>query len=310
MRDLKIGIRVEAREELAGLVLKVALDRERGAEARGVRLQPLLAALEPVLLLLAPEAAVEEVKREIGDVRDLACLREAHARAGAVAVVVAALPAGVERDRVASHDVERKRLRVERRAGGDHHRLVHLARMRGDPLKHLYAAEAAAHEPREMRDADLAQKRAVDLHRVADRETRERRPVGTAGGGVDGGRAGGPLAAAEHVRADHAVAVRVDGLAGADDGIPPAARGLLAGAVSRDVRVARERMADEDDVVVRGRFAPARLPRHVDPRERTAVFEAEAPGRQRQRRHMGFNDPDGLVLDGIHIRITSRHLRP
>ena len=56
--DLQVGICVEAREELLGLIAEVALDGERGAEARGVRLQPLLAICEPRLLRLAAEAAV------------------------------------------------------------------------------------------------------------------------------------------------------------------------------------------------------------------------------------------------------------
>ena len=308
VRDLEIGVRVEAGEELARLVLEITLDGKRGAEARGVLLQPLPAALEPVLLLLAPEAAVEEVEGEIGDVRDLARLGEPHERAGAVVVIVATAPAGVERDRVAPHDVERERLRVERRARGDHHRLVHLARMRGDPLDHLDAAETAAHESREVRHADLAQERAVDLHRVADRESRKGRAVGTSSGGIDGGGTGRSLATAQHVRAHHAIAVRVNGLAGTDDGIPPAARRFLARTAAGHVRVARQRVADENDIVVRGRLAPARLPCDINPREHAAVLEAEAPGRQRQRRHMGFDDPDSLVLRGIHI--TSTRLRP
>ena len=236
--------------------------------------------------------------------RDLARLGEPHARAGAIVIVVAALPARIERDGVAPHDVKGERLSVERRARGDHHRLVHLARMRGDPLDHLDAAEAAAHESREVRHADLAEERAVDLHRVADREAREGRAVGTSGGGIDGGGTCRPLAAAQHVRADNAVAVRVDSLAGADDGIPPAARRFLAGAATGHVRVARQRVADENDIVVRGRFAPARLPSDVNPSEHAAVLEAKAPGRQRQRRHAGFDDPDGLVLGGIHIIST------
>ena len=186
-------------------------------------LQPIFAALEPVLLLLAPETPVEEVEGEIGDMRDLTRLGEAHERAGAVVVVVAALPSRIKRDGVAPHDVERKRLRVERGTRGDHYRLVHLAWMRGDPLDHLDAAETAAHEPREVRHADFAQEGAVDLHRVANRETRKGRAVGTAGGGINGGGAGRPLAAAKHVRAHHAVAVRVNGLARADNRVPPAA---------------------------------------------------------------------------------------
>ena len=182
--------------------------------------------------------------------------------------------------------------------------------MRGDPLDHLDAAEAAADESHKMRDADLAQEGAVHLHRVADREAREGRAVGLAGGGVDGGGTGRALAAAEHVRADHAVAVRVDGLSGTDDGIPPAARGLLAWVASGNMRVAGERVADEDDVVVLGAFEPAALPRHVDALERAAVLEAKASGRQRQRNRAGLNNPNRLMFACFHGRIVYHKSAP
>ena len=76
------------------------------------------------------------------------------------------------------------------------------------------------------------------------------------------------------------------------------------------MRVAGECVADEDDVVVLGALESATLPRHVDAREGAAVLEAKAPGRQRERRYMRFDNPDGLVFCGFHIGVTSRFPRP
>ena len=93
----------------------------------------------------------------------------------------------------------------------------------------------------------------------------KRVPYGCVGGGVERAGAGGARAAAEHVGADHEVAVGVDGLARPDHDIPPA--GLL-GAVLADagghVRVAGERVADQDGVGAALVERAERLVRDVD----------------------------------------------
>ena len=181
--------------------------------------------------------------------------------------------------------------------------------MRRDPLDHLNTAEAAADESGKMRNADLAQERAVHLDSVANGEAGESGTVGPTSCGVDGRGTGRSLAAAEHVRAHHAVAVRVDGLARTYDRIPPAACGILAGMASGHVRVAGERVADEDYVVVFRTFKAAAFPRHVNALKCATVLEAKASGRQRKRRHSWFDDANRLVINSIHIRNASRRLR-
>lgn len=302
VRNLEVGVRVEAREELARLVAEIALDGEHRAEAGGVLLLPFGVARQPVLLQLAAEAAVQEVERKVGDVGDLAGLGETDVGTvlGGLVVVVAAVPVRIERDRVAADDVEGERLGVQGRARGDHDRAVDFVRMRGDPLHDLDAAEAAADEAREARHADLAQQRAVDLDRVADRETGEVAAPGPPRGGVDARGAGRALAAAEDVRADDAVAVRVDRLAGTDDALPPAGALVLAGVASRYVRVAREGVADEDDVVVLGPDEAAALPGDVDAGQRAALFQMEHAVGQGQGRHVGLDDAHAVVFLLVH----------
>ena len=301
VRDVQIGIGVEAGEELSRLVFEIAFNGKHRAKARGVLRLPGGVLRHPRLLLAPAEAAVEEIEREIGDVRHLAGLREAYGRSPVRrAVVVAALPARIERDRVASHHVERERLRVRRRPGGDHHRAVHLAGMRRDPFNHLDAAKAAAHEPREMRDPQLPQQRAIDLHRVANGEARERTAVGPPRRGIDGRRSRRALATAQDVRADDPIEVGVDRAAGADNAVPPAGGLRLARMHPRHVRISRERVADEDHVVVRGRFASAGLPRHVDARQHAAILEAKAAFGELQRHQMRLHDAYGIGFLLVH----------
>ena len=77
--------------------------------------------------------------------------------------------------------------------------------------------------------------------------TGKREAVGPAGRGVGLDRAGGAHAAAEHVGADHEVALGVERPAGADHQLPPA---VLAGDRMRlgGELVAGQRMADQDRV--------------------------------------------------------------
>ena len=153
-----------------------------------------------------------------------------------------------------------------------------------------------------------SQERALGPHHVRDGDHREVRPVRPPGRRVDRGRPGGPAAAAEQVRGDDEVAVGVERLAGADHPVPPAEP--LAGRRRREssaanpsrvlsggrrrgeagrVGVAAERVADQDDVVARGRERAVGLVGHPD---RVQLPAAVEPHRPRQVEVLGLDSAD------------------
>ena len=82
---------------------------------------------------------------------------------------------------------------------------------------------------------------------VADGDGGEVGGIAAAGGRVDGVGPGRAAAAAQDVRTNDEVAIGVDGLARANQDIPPA--GVIVGVVPGNVRIARKRMADQHGVV-------------------------------------------------------------
>ena len=231
----------------------------------------------------------------------------AHARLGgaAGAVVVAAGPGRVAQDRLAGDRVPGHALRVQRGRAGDDHDRVDLVRVQHRPLQRLHAAERAARHRGQPLDAELVEEGALGPHHVGHGDHREVRPVGPAGGRVVRRGPGGAAAAAEQVGRDDVVAAGVEGLARPDHPVPPAealARGAVAvgrgeavaGALGRRrggdpgrVGVAAERVADQDDVVPRGRQRAVGLVGHPDRVDLPAAVELD---RGRQVEELGLND--------------------
>ena len=225
--------------------------------------------------------------------------RDAHAAVGPApgAVVVTALPVRVGRDRVARDRVPRDALRLDRVGAGDRDDRVDLIGVEDRPLERLHAAERSARNGREPLDAELVEERALRPHHVGDGDDGEVRPVRLAGRRVDGRRPGRPAAPSEQVRGDDEVAVGVERLAGADHAVPPA-EPLAAGTVTvfgaeavagallgrrlreaRGVRVAAQRVTDEDHVVACRRERPVRL---VGDPDRMQLAPAVEPERTRK----------------------------
>ena len=177
---------------------------------------------------------------------------------------------------------------------------VDLVRVQDRPLERLHPAERAAGHGGEPLDPELVEERALGPHHVGDRDHREVGAVRPARRGVDRRRPGRPAAAAEQVRGDDEVAVGVERLAGADHPVPPAealarvavaivgAEAVAAAApaasvgVAGGVRVAAERVADEDRVVAPRRERPVGLVGDAD-RVQVPPAVERAPGRGRSR---------------------------
>ena len=130
------------------------------------------------------------------------------------------------------------------------------------------------------------------FHHVADGDDGEIEAVGLARLRIDRGGAGRAHAAAEDIRADDEKAVGIDGLARADEVVPPA--GLAGDRVRvRDILVARQRMADQDGVRFVGVEFAIGL---VGDRERRQILLAgelqgragsKCDDRARRRMHLG-----------------------
>ena len=264
-RDVEVRVGVEAVGEAQPLVAQVALDLEVGRERERVVVDVLQAAAELLLHRLVAE---------VGDVADHARDAEALGRRLA-AVVVAAAPVGVGHDRLAADLVEGDRHGGLARRGGQRHAEVRAVGVRDRQLQHLHAAHRAADGGEQLADAQVVEQQHLRVHHVADGDHREVGAVGLAGGGILRRRPGAAAAAADDVGADDEVLVGVEALARADHHVPPA-RALVVGAVpAGDVRVAGERVRDQDGVVLALAQRAVGLVGERERRQRAAALEGE-----------------------------------
>ena len=111
------------------------------------------------------------------------------------------------------------------------------------------AADGPADRRQQPVNAEMLQKPALDLDHVADGDGREIASVGFARHGIGAARPGRSPTAAQQVRAHNKVAVGVNRFAGPHRDVPPT--GIIFVVMFRHVRVAADRMADEQDVVLR-----------------------------------------------------------
>ena len=263
-RDVKIGVGVEALDELLALVLQIALDLEEGAEVAVDGVAEVGIGGQPLRSFVAAEFGLHELLRKVGDVGQLARAGETLAGQALAVVVVSGVPVGIRDDRVTADNVEGEGLRVEAGSRGNHDSFVDLTGIADQPFEHLHAAEAAAHHRREPRDAELTQAEAVHLDNIPHRDFGEGGAVGFAGFRIDRGGACCALASSKDIGANDLIAPGVDAFAGADHAFPPTRGVSLARPQPGDMGVAGERVADKDHVVVVGGDRAAALDRDFD----------------------------------------------
>ena len=195
---------------------------------------------------------------------------------GALALVeIASLtPVGIGHDRLAPDLVEGDVLRGVARGAGDRHGREDAVLIGRRPFEHLHAAHGAAKHAEHVRDAEMIEKPGLRPHHVGDGDDGEVETVGPPGRGIDRAWPGRAHAAADHVRAEHEIAVGIDRLAGADHGVPPA--GLAGDGMDiGDMLIAGQRVTDEHEVrLVRVQRAVG-LVGDAEGRERLAAIERQ-----------------------------------
>ena len=271
-----------------------------------------------------PNFAVERQRRQIRDVSDHAGDTHARRRRASCAVVVAPLPIRIGSDRVSRDRIPGDALRLERVGARDWNDRADLIAVLHGPLECLHAAQRPAGNDGEARDPELVQQRPLGPHHVADGDHREVGPVGPTRGGVRGRGSGRAAAASEKIRTDDEKAVGVEGLAGTDHAVPPAetptARTVAlvgAEAVPRAfihghcreagrVRIAAQRVADQNHVVAGGRERAIGLVRDADGFQLAATVERQRPRKlQKLRLHRANRAHHGLRRRRRHPSIIS-----
>ena len=271
VRDVQVAVRVKAVYELASLVAQVAFDGQVEVERRGV--------CDGVVLVLLRLCALELLfhadGRKVGDMGELAGVREAYVGLFRLVVVVATVEVRVLRNHVPGHDFKTERLAREARRTGDNHDALDLRGVVDGPLHGLETTHGTAQDAVEFLDAETVGEFLLCMHHVADGDDGEGATVGLARARVDACGACGALASAEDVAADHKEAVCVDGLAGADEFVPPAGLLVVFGVPAGGVCVGGERRADPHRVVGCGVQLAVSLVTDVERGERLSVFQQE-----------------------------------
>ena len=261
-----VAVRVEATGEPVAVEVEVRRDGEATAVAQGAH-----AGLPGAL-----EALVQLGRRAVVQQRHAPRERESAVRAVAVAgvVVLAALEARIDVDRLELHGVERDLVRgVDRRCRQDADPRDAVGKADG-PLERVHPAHRSAEDRGPHVDAERVGEAHLCGDLVADREVREARGPLVAVR-RDARWPGRTLASAEHVRRDDEPAVGVDGRAGADDLVPPSLGRMPRPGGPAHVAVAGERVQDQHGVVARGGELSPCLVREAVGRELPPALGAE-----------------------------------
>ena len=210
--DDEVGVGVEARQQLAGVVVQVGFHLVAPAHRR-----VLLALVAP------PEALIELGGAAVGRVRQRPRQAESPYRSHRVGVVVAVEEEGVGHDRQLLQVAPGQLVGGRRGARGHQRQVTHPLRVGDPPLDRPVPAQRRPDDQMEDLDPqDVGQAR-LGLDSVARGQPREARPPG-ASVRRRRRRARRALAAAQDVGRHHEVALGVDGPPGSHQVRPPARR--------------------------------------------------------------------------------------
>ena len=96
------------------------------------------------------------------------------------------------------------------------------------------------------------------------------------------------------------VAVCVDGATGTYHPFPPSARLRLAGAHARDMRITRERMADEHDIVEFGAYRATFLIGNIHTLQHTTGTEPQSAFRELKLHRLRFHQTDTAICFAVN----------
>ena len=199
------------------------------------------------ILQLATEFAMQSLVRKISDMRGHARHGEPFGRVLTKFKIASIRPIRISHDGLAPDFIEGDILRGMAGRGRNRDRAKDALWIARHPLQHLHAAHRPADDAEQFVDAQLIYEQRLRADHVADCHHRHAEPVKLACCRIGGSGPGCPKAAAEHIRADDEIAVRIDGLAGPDHYFPPA--GLAGQRMGiGDMLVPGQRMADQNGI--------------------------------------------------------------
>ncbi len=174
------------------------------------------------------------------------------AKRDALAIVLSAHPVRVGHDRLPADFIEGNRLRGEAVRGGDWQHQAHALWIAHHPLQRLHPAHRAADHRAQFVDPKVVDQHPLRVDHVLDGDNGKRQGVRSPCLRIRARGAGGAFAATDDVRADHEVLIRVEGVPGPDHHVPPPGAFVFRRMIARDMGISRQRVADQDGIVLRG----------------------------------------------------------
>ena len=160
------------------------------------------------------------------------------------------MPLRIVGNRSAPNNVKGERLGVQRGGCRDKTGFLHFIGASRNPVHYLHPAVTAANKRGELLHPKIPQQHSVYVHRIRKCIARKMRTVWLPARRINRHRTGSPLATAENIRAYYVEMVGVNRSPGTNHTFPPSTRLRFAGTHSGNMRISRQRVADEYDIIV------------------------------------------------------------